>query len=197
MTELVLVRHGETDGNVRKTFCGWTNLPLNDNGLRQAETAALKLKGEQIDSVYASPLIRAMDTAKIINRYHGARICPADELKERNFGKWEDKTFEDISECFPEECAAWQGDWANYLIEGGESALQAYQRVNDFVGGLIKEQKGGKILLVSHFGPIRYVVCGMLGLTINDIWRFYIDNCGITRIRIDEKGFAWLAALNS
>jgi alpha-ribazole phosphatase len=197
MTELILVRHGETDGNVRKSFCGWTDLPLNENGIKQAAYAAERLKNEDIDIIYASPLKRAYETAKLINGNHNSNIILTDALKERNFGKWEDKTLEAISECYPEECTAWQCDWANYMIESGESAVQAFQRVNAFVSNLVEEKKGFKILIVSHLGPIRYITVDMLGLTINDIWRFTIDNCGISRIRINEDGFAWLAALNS
>ena len=133
---MIFVRHGQTNGNVRGSFGGWTDLPLNETGREQAEMAAEKLKDEKIDAIYASPLSRALDTAKIINKYHGHEIIVKNELKERNFGKWEDQTFGFLKKNYPDEVEAWLSDWANYEIEGGESTYQSYTRVINFMNDL-------------------------------------------------------------
>lgn len=196
MLELILVRHGETDSNIRGTYCGWTDAPLNDKGLNQACETARKLKDVRFDAVFCSPLARAVQTAKIVVGNRKCEITLAEALKEHNFGIWEDLTHAEITERYPEEAAAWENDWMNYEIEGGESAVQGFRRVSGFVDGLINRYGNGTILLVSHLGSIRYILVHLLGLPIDYIWRFGADNGSITRVVIPDDRYAWLKNLN-
>ena len=196
MLELILVRHGETDSNKKGTYCGWTDTVLNDRGLKQAQLAARKLKGIKPDAVYSSPLKRAYDTACIINREALLEIICSDSLKEQNFGEWEDLSYAEIYKSHPAECGDWANDWANYCMNGGESTLQLYRRVTGFIDCLLESNKSGIILLVTHLGCIRFILSYLLGMSSDGFWRFRVDNGSISRIIINDEGFAYLTALN-
>lgn len=198
MLELVFVRHGEINSNKKGTYCGWTDTGLNEKGIEQAEAASLKLAAMKLspDSIYSSPLARAVQTAEIINRNYGLDIVRTDSLKERNFGVWEDLTYTDICGRYPVERQKWEADWINYCIDGGESAAQVFDRVNSFVQSLIDVHKSGRILLVTHLGCIQSSLAHFLGLPAEGFWRFRIDNCGIARMLVNDDGYAYLAGLN-
>lgn len=187
MLELVMVRHGETDSNKKGTYLGWTDVELNDKGLEQAHMVSEKLREHKFDLILSSPLKRVTTTADIINRYHNLEIVKEDNLKERNFGSWDDLTYDEITEKYPIESEAWAKDWINYVVPGGESSTQAYKRKVDFIEQLIQEKNEGSILLVTHLGCIRKITAHLLGMGIEGSWRFRVDNCSITKIIITEK----------
>jgi alpha-ribazole phosphatase len=198
MLELIFIRHGEINSNKKGTYCGWTDTELNEKGMEQAEAVAGRLLSLGIapDRIYSSPLKRAVQTAEIISRNYGLEIHCNESLKERNFGVWEDLTYEDICSRYPEERLKWENDWVNFCITGGESAAQVFDRVNSFVLSLIDRHKSGRILLVTHLGCVQSVLAHFLGLPPEGFWRFRIENCGIARLLVNEEGYAYLTGLN-
>jgi alpha-ribazole phosphatase len=195
MLKLILVRHGETDSNKNATYCGFTDAPLNDNGAMQAQSAKEKLKAYAIDQIYASPLARTKKTAEIINESRGIDICYLDYLKERNFGKWEDLSFQQIKERYSEQYEQLEQDWINYVVPDGECALTFHERVTSFIQGLMDSCDNKTVLIITHLGCIRSMIAFLLGMKIEDMWRFKVDNGGITCIEITE-GYAVLTLLN-
>ena len=195
MLEIILVRHGETDSNIRGTYCGWTDAQLNEKGRAQAERAAEMLKAEKLDAIYSSPLKRAFGTASIINQVHDIQIMTDEKLKEQNFGEWEDLTYCEITEKYPEECLNWKKDWMNYCIKGGESPALVYQRVSGFVDTIAQVHKKGTVLIVTHLGCIRIILAHLLGMNMEGFWRFKADNGSVSRLAIDD-GYAYLKSLN-
>ncbi len=196
MLELILLRHGETDSNLQGTYVGWTDISLNKKGVLQAEAAAERLAGHRIDRIFSSPLKRAFETAMIVNGNFNLPIEKVDELKERNFGIWENLMYREIQERYPDECAAWTKDWLNYCIPGGESAADAFRRNIRFVDALVQGNASGTFLIVTHLGCIRTIITYLLGMKIEDIWRFSIDNCGITKIMINDEKYAYMTLMN-
>lgn len=196
MLELILVRHGETEGNKRKAYLGWTDMELSIEGEKQADAAGNKLAYEKIDVIYSSPLKRALATAEIINRHHGLGIRTCSRLKEQNFGSWENHTHQEVMSRYPEEYTLWMEDWINHPINGGETALEMWERVTGFIDFLLDSINEGTCLIVSHQGSIRMIIAYLLGMGIDGIWRFKADNGSISRICIDHDKFAWLVTLN-
>ena len=90
-TQLYLIRHGQTDWNLRAMLQGRTDIPLNETGRRQAMEARERLAGVHFDAVYSSPLRRAMDTAQLVSGWPGEKICPDERLTEIAFGPYEGK----------------------------------------------------------------------------------------------------------
>jgi len=197
MTELVLIRHGETDSNVRGTYLGWVDAPLNNNGIEQARIAKKKLTNEKFDVCFASPLIRAFKTAEIILGGRDMAVLQDVRLKERNFGIWDDLTYSEIAEKYPDEHKKWMMDIDNYEIQDGESFSHSYSRVVDFVDDILKEHKGEKILIVTHTGCIRNVFAYLTGLGMEGVWRFKVENATINRLQINEEGYAYIKSLNA
>lgn len=196
MMELIIVRHGETDCNLKGTYYGWSDVDLNENGIRQACHARDKLKGLKADAIFSSPLKRALETAKIINENCNLEIICSDSLKERGFGKWEDLTRAEIENMYPDEYKLWTEDWMDYCIEGGESARQAYSRVTGFMDALVSSHKEGVFIIVSHLGCIRIMIAHLLNMPAGGEWRFRVDNGSITKIEINDEKYAYLTALN-
>lgn len=147
MTDLVLVRHGETEWNRLQRVQGRTDIPLNDTGRQQARATALRLTGEHFDAVVASPLSRAAETAQIIA--DGLRIGPVelvDDLVERHYGEAEGMTGMDIE-------ARWGG-----RLEAQESRVEVIDRVKPALLAIALRHPGQRVLVVSHGGVIGSLV---------------------------------------
>lgn len=195
MLELILVRHGETESNKAGTYLGWTDIGLNENGINQVRLLRDKLANAKIQRILTSPLKRAVQTAEIINESCKAEIRYIEELKEINFGLWDNMTFQEIQNKFPKEHKKWLENSDNYHFPEGESAAELYERVSKVIEQLTAKEKDVTILLVTHQGVIRNIISYLLVNTREDSWHFKVDNCGITKIEITD-GYAVLTKLN-
>ncbi len=150
-----MIRHGESIGNKQKRFLGHTDLGLSEKGIAQAHAAAAYLKENAIcpDAVYASPLSRAYETARIAT---GAEnILTHDGLKEIYAGAWEGLLFAEIAERYPAACSVWNDDIGRSRPTGGESLEELSVRVLDAVFGIAKENEGKTVVIGTHATPIR------------------------------------------
>lgn len=195
MLELILIRHGETDSNIRQTYLGWTDAELNERGVAQVQLLRDRLKDTKIDGIYSSPLKRTMQTAKIINEKYNLHIAYSEGLKERNFGIWDDLTHKELTQRYPVEYSEWVSDWVKYRIKDGESAIEAYDRSAVFAAELIKTCADGVFMLVTHLGAIRFILAFLLDLGIESSWHFRVDNASMTKVEINN-GYGVLTTLN-
>lgn len=145
MTELYLVRHGETDWNRERRIQGRTDIPLNDTGRAQARSTAGLLATQAWDAVLTSPLLRARETAEIIGARLGIAPESLDLLIERNYGEAEGCTDAELDERFPGERTP----------SGRESREEVVARVLPALELLSRERRGQRIVVVSHGGVIR------------------------------------------
>jgi uncharacterized phosphatase len=173
VTTILLVRHGETDWNLHRRLQGHSDTPLNDRGREQALALASELAGEQIDAVYSSDLVRAHETARIVAEHHGLDVTAIDDLRERHFGTWEGLSDDEIHERFPEAASGAWGD--------GETREAMARRVFDALQRIAETHPGGRVLVVSHGGPLRAVLrhCGVDGVE-------RIDNCHVVRVEAGD-----------
>jgi broad specificity phosphatase PhoE len=169
MTTILLVRHGETDWNLQRRLQGHADTPLNDRGREQARDLAAELADEPIDAVYSSDLVRAHETARIVAEVHGLDVTAIDDLRERHFGTWEGLSDDEIHARFPEAATGALGD--------GETREEMARRVFDALQRIADSHPGGRVLVVSHGGPLRAVLrhCGGDGVD-------RIDNCHVVRL---------------
>lgn len=196
MLELILIRHGETAGNLRLTALGTTDLPLTERGKRQAHSLGRVFALQKPEAVYTSPLIRAMETAEAIVRPHNMTAEPLLDLCERRFGIWENLLVDEIRTRYEEEYAAWQEDLMDYVIPLGESARECYDRNSRLVEELLHRHSEGTVILVTHLGCIRNILAHLLGMGIEGAWRFQAHTGSICRVQIDENGHGVLTSLN-
>jgi broad specificity phosphatase PhoE len=173
VTEILLVRHGETDWNVAQRVQGHTDRPLNDNGLAQARALAEELQGEQIDAVYASDLARARETARAIAEPRGLPVEELPGLREKHFGTWEGLHADEIRERFPEAHA--NGPWGD-----GETGEELATRVLAALAEIAERHPDGRALVVTHGGPVRAV------LRHCDVDVGSIANCHLARIGVQD-----------
>ncbi len=192
MKELLLIRHGETDHNRELRITGFTDIPLNAIGRTQALKLKDKFIAEEITSIYSSDLIRCRETAEIISGGKQPEVTP--KLREMNFGIFETLTHEEATAAHYDELKLWRSDSNNYKVPEGESYVEMSERVLSFISGVAAEETE-KAAVISHSGCIRAILSFYLMGSIDDSWRFFIDNCTINRLCFSGD-YAYLKSLN-
>lgn len=193
MVTLYIIRHGETNSNIRRTCLGHKDVELNENGKAQALDLCKRLGNVHFDAVYSSPLSRAIST---IAPYGKTPVIMNFALIERDFGIWDDMTFEEIESAYPKEYKKWHADWLGYKIPGGESSAEVQARVNDVMDKIIDNHPNGTVAVVTHLGTARHIISHLLGLTAEQSWRFTFENAKYAVIEIDDNGNGLLKGLN-
>jgi probable phosphoglycerate mutase len=184
VTEIVLVRHGETDWNVEERFQGHADPPLNARGREQARVLAARMAGEHVDVIYTSPLRRARETAEILAEALGATVVSHDGLREVDVGEWQGLTRGDIEERFPEAFARWREYGPGW--EHGETYEQMADRVLAAMREIASAQQSGRVVVVTHGGPVRAIAASADGISHAESRRRtrVIDNCGVAGFAI-------------
>ena len=126
-TRVYLVRHGSTV-LAEDHFAGETDVPLSEIGRAQARALGARLAGDPIDAFYASPLERALETARLVAAPHGREVFPRAELREISHGRWEQKSRAEVESLYPGEYARWESDPFSFAPEGGETGLAVLAR---------------------------------------------------------------------
>ncbi len=175
---IYLVRHGESVANADKRFCGITDVELSCKGKKQALEAGLILSGEQIDYIYASPLIRAYETAKIISEHINVPLKPVECLKEVNFGIFENMTWDEIQKNYNEESEKWIKQGNDYKFPKGESYSDVLCRIGSFMDDVEDNS-----VIVSHFGIIQSILLYLNIADSSTLWDYHISNCDVIAIK--------------
>ncbi len=194
-TELILVRHAETDWNKDKRFQGQEDPTLNETGCKQADKLAKYLADWDIDIIYTSDLKRAFTTAEAINRYHDIQVIRENGLREIDFGKWEGLTYQEISSEYPEIVKKWNQDPASVNPPGGENLNDFRDRVGSAFTDIINNNENQTILTVSHGGTIKAYLTYLLDMPVQRYWQFETASTGISIIKFFE-GKAIISSLN-
>ncbi|MDQ3487285.1 MAG: histidine phosphatase family protein [Acidobacteriota bacterium] len=163
-TRLYLVRHGATQMTAENRFSGDVGAELSEEGRRQAARLGDRLQDDGIAAVYASPLSRSMDTARIIAGACGVQPVVNDGLREISHGSWEGLTRREVEEQFPKEYAAWEEDPFTFAPSGAESGVAVLARALPAIRQIVTAHEGQSVLVVSHKATIRLVLCGLLGI---------------------------------
>ena len=162
-TRVFIVRHGATVLSAEDRFAGVTDVELSEEGREQARRLADRLGGEKIAAIYASPLGRTVETARILAAPHDLQVHTCDGFREISHGHWEGMKRREVEEKFPEEMAEWEKDPYTFAPEGGESGLAVTARALPALIDLVREHPGENILIVSHKATIRLLLSSLLG----------------------------------
>jgi len=196
-TKLILVRHGQTLHNVAGKIAGWTDSPLSDVGLDQAERLGTYVAEHYVlDALYSSPLQRARRTAEIVGRLAGLERILRDDLKELNFGDLEELTEAEVSARHPGIWAASQVvDDHSFTWPGGETRSRFYARVRRAFREIVAAHPSQTVAIVSHGGVLGSYVADVVEGHPH-LWRKYLlRNCSITEVRA-ENGRAAVGRFN-
>src|SRR6478735_10371321 len=157
-TRIFLIRHGATTLSAEDRFAGATDVPLSDEGRQQAGRLAERLGGIPVAAVYASPLGRTMETARILAAPHQLEVQQRDGLREISHGHWERLTRHEVEEQFPAEAAAWEEDPYTFAPEGGESGLAVTARSLPVLIEIVRAHPSQNVVIVSHKATIRLLL---------------------------------------
>lgn len=197
ITELYLVRHGETELNVKGVYYGWTDCRLSERGMMQAEDLSDILQNVRFDAVISSSLSRAVATAAVISGFTPDDIRTDDRLRELNFGEWEGLHHSEVLEKYREAWETWGSDWKNAAPPGGESFVQIYRRVKSCIEDILKEYRGKRVLIVSHQGTMRIIPMVLMKLPEEAYWSFTAEQGRYSHYQIDESGQCIIKRINS
>ncbi|MBI5633465.1 MAG: histidine phosphatase family protein [Nitrospirae bacterium] len=215
VTTLYLIRHGETEGSETKRYKGSIDVPLSENGIRQVEKtsafvaahvrgtssskhmsylkdvhgtqATLSGISDRLKAVYTSDLGRAVKSGEIIATPHGIVPIEVPELRERSFGIWEGMSFTEIREQYPEEFNAWAGNPLKYSPVDGESTLEVKERAIKALDKILSGHDGECIAVVAHGGVNRIILCHVLGIPFENIFRIEQDYAAVNIIEFWDK----------
>jgi broad specificity phosphatase PhoE len=164
VTTLLLARHGETDWNRARRWQGHADRPLTDRGRAQAAALGDRLADIALDAVYSSDLRRARETAEAVALPHGLDVIELPELREVDVGSWEGLTRDEAESRFPDGFRRWLAGGTGW--EDGETYAEMSRRVLAVVERIASDHEGGRILIVSHGGPIRAIHGAALGMDV-------------------------------
>lgn len=186
--ELILVRHGESEGNVEGRLQGQRDYPLTTLGQRQVEATAKRLALKKVTAVYSSPIKRALATAEAIVQPHALSVRPVSEIQEYDFGDLSGLTWSQIKEQAPEVAKEIRTARLEYPSYPGEEGREVFRkRVRNGLMAIAARHTGDeRVVVVSHAGPIAAFAQHVLGRKYLRPNPFQIGNCSLTTIEFRD-----------
>ena len=185
-TTILLIRHGETAWNAVRRLQGHIDIPLNEEGERQAGALGHALAAERVDAIISSDLQRAMQTAQgVASHYDGATVQTDAQLRERCYGVFEGMLYADIERQYPDDYALWQARDIDAVMPPGErvaeSFRQFYQRSIAGISHWAGRHPGQTIVVVAHGGVLECAYREAVGMSLDSPRDFQVKNASINR----------------
>jgi len=203
MTRVILVRHGESTSNSAGIVQGrgHSDRPdlqpsLTAKGRTQAELTASALSNIPITTVYASPLVRAHQTAERIVAARSLQINTYDNLREINLPAWEGLTFEEVRSRSPQEYDNWHNAPDKLAMGDSYPVLDLFAQAKSVWADVLPRHQGETILLVAHSGINRALIAAALGIEPARYHHLQQSNCGITILNFNQAGQVQMESLN-
>ena len=170
MTNLIVIRHGQSVANEEDKFAGHSDFDLTDLGRKQAELAAEYVRAHfKVDAAYASDLKRAYNTAVPSARAFGLEVKGDKGLREIYAGKWESMPFSQVISDYADDFVIWRDDFASAYCPGGETVAELSERVYNTVARICEEHDGETVLIATHASPVRAIQSAASGSSTSDI----------------------------
>ena len=186
--EIYLVRHGHIQKDREKSYVGQKDYPLSELGMGQAEALGRDLAMVPFARIISSDLNRTRATAARIAEHQSAPVETTPLFREVSLGLWEGLTFSEVMARFPEEYEQRGRDLAGHRPSGGENFRDLSQRVIPAFEQTTSETDG-PLLIVTHNGVIRVILCHILGLPLERMFVLSPDYGSFSRVRRMEDGF--------
>ena len=189
-TKLIIVRHGQSMGNLVDKFLGHTDLDLTEKGYLQASLVADYLDGIEIDKIYASDLKRAYNTVVETAKRKGIEIIPEKGLREIFAGDWENMGFDDLKNTYVEDYSVWLNDLGNARCTNGESVAELQERVCSTLAEIAENNPGKTVLIGTHATPIRVFYAKWNGFSLDEIKNIpWAPNASVTVAEYEDGKF--------
>jgi broad specificity phosphatase PhoE len=182
-TVIYLIRHAATEANLARParLQGRKhNPPLARIGVRQAEATRDFLATHKVDHCYCSPLLRAVETARIVAAPHGLSPVPLEGLTECDVGRWEGMDWQTIRYLDAEAYMNFMNNPATHGYPGGETFADVYHRAAPALDDMLRRHRGEGVLVVGHHVVNRTYLASLMGLGPDQARQVTLDNCGIS-----------------
>lgn len=188
LTIVDLLRHGECQGG--EVFRGATDLPLNDTGWQQMQSAVEELSADEApwQQIITSPLSRCAAFAEQLATERNIPLARHDGLREIHFGHWEGREIAEVWQSEPNLIGRYFSEPGSVTPDGGEPLQSAQQRVVSAWQEIIGEHRGKHLLLVQHGGTIRLLLAELLQMPLSSIVRLSVGYAGLSRVHIYHDG---------
>lgn len=180
MTELLIIRHGETAWNTEEIFRGRADIGLSDIGLLQAKLLAEYLRDTPVEAVYSSPLKRAVTTAEGIAGTHGLKVQTEYDLIDIDYGEWQGMSLQEVGKIYNTLYIKWLQEPQNTAIPGGETLEKVRKRAVRVIEEILTKHSG-TVVVIAHRVVNKVLICALLGLDNSHFWNIRQDTCGITK----------------
>lgn len=193
MATVLLVRHATTAAT-GKRLGGWTDASLDERGVEQAEATAGRLAEVDLAAVYASPIVRTQETAKLVARPHGLRVRTRRGLGEVDYGDWTDQSLGQLRRR-----KLWkviQSTPSRVQFPGGGTIRGAQMAAVDAIESMAADHAGETIAAVSHADVIKAVVAHFLGMPLDAFQRLVVSPASTTVLHLPEGGHPLLLRFN-
>jgi broad specificity phosphatase PhoE len=192
---IFLVRHGETEFNRLGVFRGRFEVDLNDAGRRQAGEIALALKGEKMDFLLASPLVRATETAALIAGELGIEYTVDQAFNNIDLGQWQGVPKERVMREYPDLWKRWVAEPEGMRVPDGETVVEVRERAFERLEEIVTKESGN-FGVVTHRSVLKGLAAAILNVPVPWFWKFYMDNAAYSVFEHDTSGFV-LTSWNS
>lgn len=191
VTVVYLIRHCEAEGNTRGVFQGSLDGGVSGNGEKQLELLSLRFRNIPLDSLYSSPLRRALETACAVNRFHNLEIRQDERLREINGGQMEGLRWDELAHLFPQQMQTWTGNPGDFCAPQGESMRQVRQRMGEALRTVVRQNPGKTAAVVSHGCAIRNMLCLALQKPLSQLGTVpWCDNTAVSVLEYDGENAA-------
>ena len=188
-TEVILIRHGETEWNLSGRWQGHADSPLSARGIEQAEALGKRMLNEQLNSFYSSDLERARHTSRLVGGPSEWNPEFMESLRERDLGVLEGLTTDEMKVKYPQEYQSFRNDGPEYQVPGGESFKQFYDRCSGALEEVAVRNPGKRIGVVTHGGFLGAIFRYVLNIPLDAERNFVLLNCSVNRLEKTESGW--------
>jgi probable phosphoglycerate mutase len=195
MTEIWLVRHGETPWNAERRVQGWEDIGLNETGVEQARALGRHIKnltqaGQRLDAVYTSDLKRAHATAQTVADEVGLPLNIHKGVRERHFGVLQGLVYDEMDAHAPEAAAIWRARDPNAELPGGESLGFFYARVVEAINEIAARHVDQRVMVVSHGGAMDIVWRHANQVSLQAPRQAPLLNASLNRLNVSPQGWS-------
>ncbi|MDD3581395.1 MAG: histidine phosphatase family protein [Desulfobacca sp.] len=181
MTQIILVRHGQTPWNKDKIFRGSKDIPLNDQGQEEARLAGEWLKDETINAAYTSPLSRSRETALAIAQHHNLEVQDLAGLSDLCYGDWEGLPLTEVKVKYADLYRQWETAPHTVRFPGGETLEELRSRALAAVQDVVQRHPDQVVLLSAHRAVNKVLIAALIGLDNSHFWRIGQDTTAINQ----------------
>lgn len=189
MTQIILVRHGQTPWNKDKIFRGSVDIPLNDTGKEEARLLGEWLKGETIHAAYTSPLSRSRETAEAIAQHHSIKVIDHPGLSDLVYGDWQGVPLAEVKVKYSDLYRQWEIAPHTIRFPGGETLEELRSRALAAAEEIVQRHPNQVVLLSAHRAVNKVIIAAIIGLDNSHFWRIGQDTTAVNRFH--RVGDTW------